>query len=184
MQQPANFDEARRSAIVNTLPPNARLLVQAGADDGALARGYREHYPSTTLVVVEGEAAAAQGATAYADRVLQASLDTAGAALYRHLQWADCWLFDQTLERLADPAAVLAGIRGALQYDACVLACVANPDHAQAARKHAWDAPALQSLFNGAGFRIASAIGISPGAAPAGQPAPPPSHYLIKAMPA
>ncbi|MCE3265121.1 MAG: hypothetical protein K0R43_4200 [Pseudoduganella sp.] len=182
MQPPATFTAARQAAIVATLPPNARQLVQVGAGDGALARSYRDSYPASALVVLEGDPAAAQRAQAFAERVVQVQLDSAGASLFTHLQWADCWLFDETLETLAAPARVLAAIRGAMQYDACVLACVSNPD--AGTPQHGLDAPALQTLFSDAGFRIASAISLSPGAPQAGQPAPRPTHFLIKAMPA
>lgn len=182
MQPATDFAQARIAAIAATLPPNARQLVQAGAGDGALAHTYRASYPSTALVVVEGEPAAAQRATGFAERVIQARLDSVGGDFYRHLQWADAWLFDGTLEQLQAPARVLAGIRAAIQFDACVLACVGNPGYA-GAPPHAWDFPALQTLFAEAGFRLASAVALKPGAAPADAAAPA-SHFLLKAMPA
>ncbi|WP_374581651.1 hypothetical protein [Pseudoduganella sp.] len=179
MQQANPFAEARTAAISNTLPPNARLLVQVGAGDGALARHYHRSYPTTSLVVVEADTAAAQRATSFAERVVQVQLESAGSAFYRHLQWADAWLFDGTLERLAEPARVLAGIRAVLNYDACVLACVSNPAAAtEADARHALDLAALQNLFSEAGFRLAATIAISPGGTDT------PSHFLIKAMPA
>ncbi|MYN04296.1 hypothetical protein GTP41_19575 [Pseudoduganella sp. DS3] len=178
MQQAHPFAAARTAAISNTLPPNARLLVQVGAGDGALARHYHRSYPTTSLVVVEADAAAAQRATSFAERVVQVQLESAGSAFYRHLQWADAWLFDGTLERLAEPARVLAGIRTVLNYDACVLACVSNPAAAEAEAPHPLDLAALQNLFTEAGFRLPSTIAISPGGTDT------PSHFLIKAMPA
>lgn len=177
MQQTNPFAEARTAAISNTLPPNARLLVQVGAGDGALARHYHRSYPTTTLVVVEADAAAAQRATSFAQRVVQVQLESASSAFYRHLQWADAWLFDGTLERLADPARVLAGIRAVLNYDACVLACVSNPA-AAAAPPHQLDPASLQNLFTEAGFRLSASIALSPGGSDT------PSHFLLKAMPA
>lgn len=185
MPDTAPFDAARIAALAATLPPNARQLVQAGAGDGALARKYRGSYPASGLVVVESDPAAAQRATGFAERVIQVRLDSAGADFYRHLQWADCWLFDGTLERLQAPAQVLARIRAVLQFDACVVACVANSaaPPATAAAAPGLDTTALQTLFADSGFRLASALELRPGAAPGSPPAPA-SHFLIKAMPA
>lgn len=183
MQASAEFTAARLGAIRGKLPPNARQLVLAGAGDGALARQYRSSYPASAVVVVEGDPAAAQRATGFAERVIQARLDAVGADFYRHLQWADGWLFDGTLEQLLAPDKVLAQIRAAMQYDACVVACVSNPAFSLAPLHHPWDYDALQALFAAAGFRMVDAIALRPGAAPGG-PTPPPSHFLLKAMPA
>ncbi len=169
MSAPSAYDQARVEAIANTLPPNARLLVQVGADGGALARHYHGMYPSTSWVVLEADGAAAQRATRYAERVIQVRLDSADPGLFHHLQWADAWLFDLTLERLQQPAAVLAALRAVIQYDACVLACVANPGDQLAA---------LTQLLHEAGFRLCANYALNAGAASE------PEHYLIKAMPA
>ncbi|XLZ69004.1 hypothetical protein ABT364_20995 [Massilia sp. SR12] len=181
--QAADFAQARIATLAGTLPPNARQLVLAGAGDGALARHYQAIYPSSALLVVEGEPAAAQRATAVAARVIQARLDGVGPDFYRHLQWADCWLFDGTLEQLAAPAQVLASIRQAMQFDACIVACVENPAFAAVPPRHQWDVAALQALFTGAGLRVVSAIGLCPGVPAPGQTLPP-THFLLKAMPA
>lgn len=165
----ATYASARMEAIANTLPPNARLLVQVGAGDGALARHYHSIYPTTSFVVVESDPAAARRALRFADRVIQVALDQADASLFRHLQWADGWLFDLTLADLQQPAQVLAAIRAVIQYDACLLVCVPDPGDALAA---------LNQLFAEAGFRLSNTFEFSPGVGAA------PDHYLIKAMPA
>ena len=192
--------------FANQLPPNARLLVQAGAADGALARQYRKIYPASSLLAVDADPARAQQARSYADRVYQADLDTAGDAFYQQLEWADGWFFDATLEQLADPRRVLAQIRKVMHYDASIVARVANnaywdaPD--QAPRSHLVIAGMLE-LFQHAGFRIVSGILLNQSALPPDVEAAlrlraqqtgiqledlveqvQPSHYLIKAMPA
>lgn len=178
-----HFTEARLAAIANTLPPNARQLVQVGAGDGALVHKYRNSYPSTALVVVEGHPAMAQRATSYAERVIQARIDAVGVDFFRHLQWADCWLFDGTLEQLLSPAQVLANIRASIQFDASVVACVSNPAFAPISFQHGWDYGALEVLFAEAGFRFASGIGLGLRAASPDKAAPI-SHFLLKAIPA
>ena len=121
--------------FANQLPPNARLLVQAGAADGALARQYRKLYPASSLLVVDADPARAQQARGYADRVYQADLDTAGDAFYKQLEWADGWFFDATLEQLDNPLRVLTQIRKVIHYDGCIVARIANSAF--------WDAPAV-----------------------------------------
>lgn len=188
------------------LPPNARLLVQAGATDGGLARDYHALYPASALLVVEADPLRAQQAGAYAERVLQADLDTADDDYYRRLEWADGWLFDATLEQLADPARVLRQVRKVIQCDACIVARIANRSHwdaPPAPARHAWAIDDMLALFQQAGFRVASGVLLNPaplpadiehalrqraaasGAAPqALLDAAQPSHYLIKAVPA
>lgn len=197
---------AHVAPLANLLPPNARLLVQAGAGDGELARHYHALYPASCLLVVDPEAAGAQRARAYAERVYQADLDTAGQGLYQQLTWADAWIFDATLEQFAQPARVLAQLRRAIQYDACVVARVANGAHWQAPERpprHRLEIDAMVALFEDNGFRVVNGIMLNPGPLPADvetalrlqalrsgvapeplMEAAQPSHYLIKAMPA
>lgn len=194
--------------FANLLPPNARLLVQAGAGDGGgdLARHYRDLYPASSLLAVDADPAGAQQARGYADRVYQADLDSAGDAFYRQLEWADGWFFDATLEQFEQPPHVLAQVRKVIQYDACVIARVANANHWQTPKtpaRHQFDLAAVLALFQRGGFRIVNGIVLNPPppppeidaalraqAAQAGiapelwMEAALPSHYLIKAMPA
>jgi hypothetical protein len=192
--------------FANLLPPNARLLVQAGAGDGELARHYRGIYPASSLLAVDADPAGAQQARGYADRVYQADLDSASDAFYRQLEWADGWFFDATLERFEQPQHVLAQVRKVIQYDACVVARVANARHWQAPEtppRHHLELAAVLALFQRGGFRIVNGIMLNPAppppdieavlraqAAQAGVApelmleAALPSHYLIKAMPA
>lgn len=193
-------------AFRDLLPPNARLLIQAGAGDGQLARDYRKLYPASATVVVEGDPALAQQARDYAGQVWQADLDTAGAAFYRQLEWADGWYFDATLEQLANPQHVLRQVRQVIQYDASIVARIANRAHWNAPAappRHAWAIADMLALFAHSGFRVVNGILLNPGALPADQmaalqaqagagaalledliEAAQPSHYLIKAMPA
>lgn len=185
------------------LPPNARLLVQAGATDGALARDYRKLYPASSLLVVEADPARAQQACAYAERVQQADLDTVSAAFYRQLEWADGWFFDATLEQLAQPLHVLRQVRHVIQFDACIIARVANGAYWDAPAPQGWTVHDVLALFQQARFRVASGVQLTPAPLPAATEArlrqqaaasgvapealldaARPSHYLIKAVPA
>lgn len=188
------------------LPPNARLLVQAGATDGDVARDYHALYPATSTLVVEADPARAQQAREYAERVYLADLDTAGAAFYKQLEWADGWYFDATLEQYANPLHVLQQLRKVIQADACIVARIANRNYwdAQATpARHAWSIDEMLAVFQYAGFRIASGVLLNPAPLPSAieaelrqqaaasgvapetlLDAAQPSHYLIKAVPA
>lgn len=206
MNQPSVPAAAYVAPYANLLPPNARLLIQAGATDGELARHYRKTYPASSVLAVDADPQRAQQARDYADRVYQADLDTASDAFYKQLEWADGWFFDCTLEHLADPLRVLQQVRKMIQYDACIVARIANSAH--------WDAPAIAprhqlligtmlELFQRAGFRLASGVELNPSSLPADVEAAlrlqalhagsapetliqaaQPSHYLLKAFPA
>ncbi|MBV6325671.1 hypothetical protein [Duganella violaceipulchra] len=206
MSLPEPSHHAYLGPYLSTLPQNARLLVQAGATDGALARKYRANYPASSWLVADADAAQAQQAREYADRVHQVDLEHAGDTFYKHLEWADGWIFDGTLEQLQEPGKVLAQVRKVIQCDACIVARIANARY--------WNAPAAQprqhlgidgilALFEQHGFRVVNGVMLNPAPLPpavadalqlrAAQTGVPldvliddaqPSHYLIKAMPA
>ncbi len=201
MSEPAAYIAPFR----DLLPPNARLLVQAGAGDGGLARAYRKLYPASGLMVVEADPALAAQAREYADRVYQADLDTVSAAFYQQLAWADGWYFDATLEQCQQPQRVLQQVCKVMPVDTCIIARIANRSHWQAPEttpRHQWDLAAMLTLFAGSGLRVTSGILLNPGPLPADVEAAlrqqagddenvlaalveatQPSHYLIKAVP-
>jgi hypothetical protein len=179
---------------LSMLPPNARLLVQAGATDGGLARKYLKTYPAASVLVVDADAARAQQARLYASRV------------YRQLEWADGWFFDTTLEQLENPLRVLQQVRKVIQFDACIVARIANYRYWNApvdAPRHCMEVAAMLALFEQSGFRVADGVLLNPSTLPADIEAATrdqaaqanvdpeallqailPSHYLIKAVPA
>ncbi|CAN7152635.1 hypothetical protein [Duganella sp. LjRoot269] len=206
MSLPESSNAAYITPYLAMLPPNARLLIQAGGTDGGLARQYRARYPAASWLAVDADATLAQQAREYADRVHQADLHQAGEVFYKHLEWADGWVFDCTLEHLRDPGKVLAQVRKVIQYDACVVARIANSEHwnqtAEPAR-HRLALAGVLGLFEDAGFRVVNGIMLNPAPVPehvvealrqraarTGETAmrlleeAQPSHYLIKAMPA
>jgi hypothetical protein len=188
------------------LPPNARLLVQAGASDASLARDYRALYPASCTLVVEADPARAQQARDYAERVYVADLDTASPAFYQQLELADGWYFDATLEQFANPLQVLQQVRKVIQPDACIIARIANRlywDAPATPPRHAWAVGDMLALLQQSGFRIDNGVLLNPAPLPAAieallrqqaaasgtEPellldAAQPSHYLIKAVPA
>jgi hypothetical protein len=202
MSEPAPYV----APYIAMLPPNARLLVQAGATDGGLARKYRKTYPASSVLAVDADPARAQQAREYADRVYQADLDTAGDAFYKQLEWADGWYFDGTLEQLEQPLRVLEQVRKVIQFDACIVARIANGAHwnrPAAAPRHSMEIAAMLALFERSGFRVVNGVLLNPSALPAEveaalrmqavqasvapealMEAAQPSHYLIKAVPA
>lgn len=142
---------------IGLLPPNARLLVQAGGGDGALALAYKRIYPAAHYRCLEADAERASQARAWADAAIQVDLDTAGEALYQHLRWADAWIFDTTLENLQAPRQVLAQIRKVIDPDACIVARVVNRAHwTQPASPplHNYSLEQLMALLQLAGFRV------------------------------
>lgn len=189
--------------LMALLPPNARQLVLSSTGDGALARSYRDTYPASSFVAIEADPERAKGARDYAERVMQVDLGQAGDALFAHLAWADCWIFDATLEQLEMPLTVLARLRKALQVDACVVARIANGAYWKAApARHAMHLPTMTELFRRAGFDVVNGIMLNPGPLPAAVEAAlrlqaqqsgadpaalldaaQPSHYLLKAVP-
>jgi hypothetical protein len=162
--------------VISLLPPNARILVDGGGNDGVLARAYKERYPAGLLHAIEADARRATLARRHADIVHETDLDLASDALLRQLTWADGWAFDGVLERLRDPGRLLARIAAVLQPDACVVARIANGQHWRGLTALAGGAIAspmplrlfsratIMELFARHGFRIDAgiALGMTP----------------------
>lgn len=187
------------------LPPNARLLVQAGGSD-SVTRAYRALYPASSTMVVDADPARAEQAREYAERIYLADLSSASPAFFKQLAWADGWYFDVTLEELTDPLRVLQQVRKAMPVDACVVARIANRlywDAPATPPRHSWSIADLLALFREAGFKLEQCVLLNSSAPPPaheaalreraalhGLPAETlldaarPSHYLLKALPA
>lgn len=128
--------------FMSLLPPNARGLIEVGGGaDGDLARHYKQVYAGCFYQGVESDARLAGLARRHCDVVHQADIEQAGDAFFAHFAMADCWIFDQVLERLRQPWAVLRAIRQHIAPDACIVARVPNGQY--------WS---LQARLNGGTF--------------------------------
>lgn len=145
----------RLGHLLAALPPNARRLLQAMPASGALAAAYKKHYPASVFQHVGG----APLAQSQADLHTPVDLDSAPDDFFAPLAMADCWIFDETLETLADPQGLLARIKRHLPLDACVVACVANPACWSGAGRGIAP-PQLARMFIQAGLRIVRGIAL------------------------
>ncbi len=192
--------------FLSMLPPNARLLVQAGGDDGGLGRKFRSIYPATSWLVVDADPKLTLKARAYADPVHLADLETVGDTFYKQLEWADGWIFDCTFERFRCPGKVLEQVRKVIQYDGCIVFRIANSGYwkqSAESRRNRLAIGDILGLLKDNGFRVVNGVLLIPAPMPQDvadvlrrraaqtgekeellQDDAQASHYLIKAMPA
>jgi SAM-dependent methyltransferase len=159
------------------LPPGMKRVVEVGSSSGALAKGYREANPGCEYVGIEIDPAYAEASQRYCSRVICGNIEQLDEQVFGELFPADCWIFGDSLEHLYDPWALLARIRGHINPDSRIVACVPNAQHwsLQASlncgqfryqpsglldRTHIrwFTRTTLVELFSGAGFRITAGM--------------------------
>lgn len=128
MDQTPAHDE-HNPDLLRVMPPNARVIVEAGCSSGALAREYKKVNSGCRYIGIEVMPEYAVLARRFCDAVHAMDIENLDEEVMRDRFPADCWVFGDTLEHLRDPWLVLARIRRVLPPDGCVVACIPNAQH-------------------------------------------------------
>jgi len=116
--------------LLKLLPPDARLVVEAGCGAGALAEQYKRLNPTGQYVGIEAHAPAAELAAQRLDRVVVGNVEHLdAAALGVAPGTVDCLVYGDVLEHLADPWSLLQRHAAWLTPRGLVLACIPNVQH-------------------------------------------------------
>lgn len=115
--------------LMNLIPSKARNIVEVGCMYGAMARAYREVNPSAQYIGIDIDPGYAQIAAQFCDRTLATDIETLTIEQFDGLFPSDCWIFGDSLEHLRDPWRIIRLIRGSIDKDGCLLACIPNAQH-------------------------------------------------------
>jgi len=115
--------------LLRLMPRDLKRVVEVGCSRGALARAYAGVNPGCEYVGIEIDPEFAAHAQAFCTSVICGDIEQLGDAAFASLFPADAWIFGDALEHLRDPWALLSRIRGRLQPDARIVACIPNAQH-------------------------------------------------------
>ena len=114
--------------LLTRIPLAARTVLDVGCGDGALLAAYRARNPRARLLGIELDPDRADRAAARLDDVAAMDVEADPLPFDPDLS-LDCVIYGSVLERLRDPAAVLAAHAAALGPNGVVLICVPNIEH-------------------------------------------------------
>lgn len=114
--------------LLSRIPLTARVVVEIGCGDGALAAAHRLVNPEVRWYGVDGDAAAIAEAEGWMDGAACIDIDTAPLP-FDLPDGIDCLVYGDALQRLRDPKSVLQRHVAQLDDDGMVLICVPNLEH-------------------------------------------------------
>ena len=115
--------------ILRFMPKNLKRVVEVGCSRGALARAYTAENSGCDYIGIEIDPEYAESARASCRSVICGDVETMSDSTFLSLFPSDCWIFGDSLEHLRDPWTLLSRMRGHLQTDARVIACIPNAQH-------------------------------------------------------
>ena len=128
------------------MPPNLKRVVEVGCSIGALARAYSKDNPACEYIGIEIDPDFADRAKQFCSSVICADVEGISETVFASLFPSDCWIFGDSLEHLRDPWALLKRLRGHLQPEGRIIACIPNAQH--------WS---VQARLNSGAFRYEDA---------------------------
>jgi SAM-dependent methyltransferase len=115
--------------LLRLMSKNLKRVVEVGCSSGALARAYIAENSGCEYTGIEIDAEYAEQAKTVCSSVICANVETMSESTFLSLFPSDCWVFGDSLEHLLDPWALLKRMRGHLQADARIIACIPNAQH-------------------------------------------------------
>ncbi len=124
--------------VLSLMRNDFTMVVEVGCGNGGLAHAYRTINPTARYVGIEVSDEHASACQAYCSEVITANAEHLASATHARLGEAQCWVFDDVLEQLYDPWALLRQVHRAATGPIEIVACIANAQH--------WR---VQSVMNG-----------------------------------
>jgi trans-aconitate methyltransferase len=132
--------------LLTLMPHNLKRVVEVGCSNGALARAYSKDNPACEYIGIEIDPEFADRAKEFCSSVVCADVESISETVFASLFPSDYWIFGDSLEHLRDPWALLRRLRGHLQPQARIIACIPNAQH--------WS---VQARLNSGAFRYEDA---------------------------
>ncbi len=162
-------------ALVDNIPAAARVVVEVGENDGLLARKVKKSRPDIHYYCIKNSALTQHQKAVISDETLYIELDNPDRGALESFENADCWILDQCIETVREPARLFKVLRSVIKPAAAVLMVIPHPQNWHALAKSAageqdeyaqdaYSAPIihkpniskLQSWLGSAGFVITS----------------------------
>lgn len=116
------------SDLLSRIPLSAGTILDVGCGTGSLLAAFRPINPNARLLGIDLDPAATAAAAAHMDHVVTGDVE-ADPLPFDVLGGIDCIIYNEVLEHLRDPWAVVRRHAEALGPNGMMLICVANIDH-------------------------------------------------------
>ncbi len=118
------------SDLLSRIPLSARTILDVGCGSGMLAAAYRPLNPKARLLGIDIDPVAAARASQHMDMVVTADVEV-DPLPFDVPDGVDCIIYNEILEHLRDPWALIHRHAEALSADGMMLICVPNIEHWQ-----------------------------------------------------
>ena len=119
---------ADASDLLSRIPMSARTILDVGCGSGAIASAYRRVNPRARLLGLDADPVAVERAAAHLDQVVVADPET-DPLPFNLPEGIDCIIYNDILEHLRDPWALIRRHAAALGPDGMMLIRVANIEY-------------------------------------------------------
>jgi len=176
-QKPTGYYDGVNAGLLDSIPLEARVVLEIGCGSGNLGAAYKERNPNATYYGVEVIEAAAARAAERLDKVFWASAEDVDLSELKGT--VDCVVYGDVLEHLLDPWTALKNHASLLAEGGRIFACIPNVQHwtlLQHVLQGNWvyhdhgildsthlrffTLKSIYTMFAGAGLRIDNVIGL------------------------
>jgi SAM-dependent methyltransferase len=123
------------SDLLPLIPLSARTILDVGCGSGTLAAAYRPLNPKARLLGIDVDPAAAALAAPHLHQVATMDVEAGPLLPFDVPEGIDCIIYDQILQHLRDPWALLHRHAEALSPDGVMLICVPNIEYWRVAER-------------------------------------------------
>jgi SAM-dependent methyltransferase len=125
--KPQGYYSGYNERLLRLVPPSAKRILDVGCGEGNLGVELKKLDADRVVFGIERDPAAAAKATSRLDQVFALEVETEDVPI--EPASVDCMLFDDVLEHVIDPCAVLRRLKPLLHADGMILCSIPNIQH-------------------------------------------------------